>query len=153
MVQCTLWMSCLGTIKAMYFKNPESFPMHKPQGVAASNKYVAVSSNRYIHGTPSSPCVFLCAASGGDWTIVRHITGGSLRRPRSLRFSKDGSVLCVADYALAALFRAHSGDFVGHVANCFFCGSEGIADVEEIEGGWVLLYSWSRSLVLKRVVE
>ena len=55
-------------------------------------------------------------------------------RPRGLRFSADGSAVCVAASDHVSLFRVADGAFVWHIAT----GVRNPYDVEEVEGGWAV---------------
>jgi hypothetical protein len=92
--------------------------------------------------------VVVYRGSGAAWEAVRVIGGGfgrpgsrdgQLYRPRGLRFSGDGSGICVADSHndRASVFRVDDGGFVKHIATELSRPS----DVEEVEGGW-LAASW-----------
>ena len=61
---------------------------------------------------------------------------GQLTSPYGLRFSGDGSAMCVADRCngRASVFRVGDGGFVRHMAT----GLRGPRDVEEVEGGWLV---------------
>jgi hypothetical protein len=68
-----------------------------------------------------------------------------LRYPYGLRFSGDGSTVCVADFSngRASVFRVDDGRFVRHIAT----GLDGPYDVEEVEGGWLVACHGSHSVV------
>jgi hypothetical protein len=59
-----------------------------------------------------------------------------LKWPYGLRFSRDGSDICVADWGnyRASVFRVGDGRFVRHLAT----GLSNPRDVEEVEGGWLV---------------
>jgi hypothetical protein len=61
---------------------------------------------------------------------------GSFGVPNGLRFSGDGSTLCVVDAGngRASVFRVDNGWFVRHMAT----GLGGPRDVEDVEGGWLV---------------
>jgi hypothetical protein len=89
--------------------------------------------------------VVVYRGSGAVWEAVRVIGGGlgvpgpsdgQLKGPHGLRFSGDGSVICVADWhnGRASVFRVGDGRFVRHVAT----RRTYPRDVEEVEGGWLV---------------
>ncbi len=59
-----------------------------------------------------------------------------MKIPYGLRFSGDGSGICVADVSndRASVFRVTDGGFVRHMAT----GLSFPWDVEEVEGGWLV---------------
>jgi hypothetical protein len=61
---------------------------------------------------------------------------GQLKTPYGLRFSGDGSSICVADCAndRASMFLVDNGRFVRHIAT----GLIWPCDVEEVEGWWLV---------------
>ncbi len=116
-----------------------------PRGVAASvaSPLVAVTSWKREHS--GDHVVVVYRGSGAVWEVVRVIGGGfggpgtadgQLARPHGLRFSGDGSVVCVADFGngRASLLRVGDGGFVRHIAT----GLRGLRDVMEVEGGWLV---------------
>jgi hypothetical protein len=89
--------------------------------------------------------VVVYRGSGAVWEAVRVIGGGfgrpgsrdgQLARPYGLRFSGDGSAICVADWGnrRASVFRVGDGGFARHMAT----GLNYPLDVEEVEGGWLV---------------
>ena len=91
--------------------------------------------------------VVVYRGSGAVWEVVRVIGGASgLFDPQAvprdghklygLRFSADGSVICVVDCLnhRASVFRVGDGGFVRRMAT----GLRYPCDVEEVEGGWLL---------------
>jgi hypothetical protein len=62
--------------------------------------------------------------------------------PFGLRFSGDGTGICVADYDRASVFRVGDGGFVRYMAT----GLSRTRDVEEVEGGW-LVACWTSHTV------
>jgi hypothetical protein len=132
----------VGGTHAGYLASPGSIA--GPRGVAASgtSPLVAVSAWKREHSGDHVVLVYQ-GTGGGAWETVRVIGGGfgapgsrdgQLYRPRGLRFSGDGSGICVADFHndRASVFRVDDGGFVRHVAT-------GLAmDVEEVEGGWLV---------------
>ena len=114
-----------------------------PRGVAASRDLVAVSAwKRFVSDDHVVHIYRAGSGVGAHWTHVRAIGGGfgrangQLQRPRGLRFSGDGSAICVADQwnDRVSLFRVGDGGFVRHIAT----GLMGPRDVEEMEGGWLV---------------
>jgi hypothetical protein len=88
--------------------------------------------------------VVVYMGSGAVWEVVRVIGGGfggpgshdgQLSTPYGLRFSADENAICVVDnYGRLCVFRVVDGGFVRHVATGLDCP----ADVEEVEGGWLV---------------
>jgi hypothetical protein len=89
--------------------------------------------------------VVVYRGSGAVWEAVLVIGGGfgspgicvgQLDMPYGLRFSRDGSAMCVAETGngRASVFRVAGGGFVRHVAT----GLDGPYDVEEVEDGWLV---------------
>jgi hypothetical protein len=68
--------------------------------------------------------------------------------PYGLRFSADGSMVCVADKknGRVCAFRVGDGAFLQHIAT----GLREPTDVEEVEGGWLVACQASNSLVVAR---
>ncbi len=132
----------VGRSHAGYLASPGSIA--GPRGVAASgtSPLVAVSAwKEYLNG---DHVVVVYKDSGAVWEAVRVIGGGfggpgscdgQLSMPYGLRFTRDGSVICVADTgnSRASVFRVGDGGFVMHMAT----GLGGPIDVEEVEGGWL----------------
>jgi hypothetical protein len=116
-----------------------------PRGVAVSgaSPLVAVSAwKRLISG---DHVVVVYMGSGAAWGAVRVIGrgfggpgegDGQLDMPMGLRFSGNGSYICVADTGndRASVFRVSDGGFVRHTATGLRCPH----DVEEVEGGWLV---------------
>lgn len=129
-----------------------------PRGVAACNTassaLVAISAWKETDRGDHVVHVFASNGSGSHWTKVRVIGGGfgmpgartgQLYMPRGLRFSADGSMVCVANctaYNLS-LFRVEDGAFVRHLEAGVLYGPY---DVEEVEGGWVVPCHGSHSV-------
>ena len=69
---------------------------------------------------------------------------GRLKMPFGLRFSGDGSGLCVADSwnLRASVFRVADGEFVRHISTLL----HGPYDVEEVEGGWLVACEGSHTV-------
>jgi hypothetical protein len=89
--------------------------------------------------------VYRSSHGGAVWESVRVIGGGfggpgsrdgQLHGPFGLRFSRDGSAVCVADAGngRASVFRVGDGGFVRHMATGLGCPM----DVEEVDGGWLV---------------
>ncbi len=109
---------------------------------SGTSPLVAVSAwKEYLRG---DHVVVVYKDSGAVWEAVRVIGGGfggpgyrdgQLRTPYGLRFTRDGSALCVADTGncRASVFHVGDGVFVRHMA----MGLNGPYDVEEVEGGWL----------------
>jgi hypothetical protein len=133
----------VGRSHAGYLASPGSIA--GPRGVAASgaSPLVAVSAWKMYHS--GDHVVVVYKGSGAVWEAVRVIGGGfggpgsrdgQLKVPFGLRFSGDGSAVCVADRwnDRASVFRVDDGGFVRHIAT----GLKWPWDVEEVEGGWLV---------------
>ncbi len=116
-----------------------------PRGVAASGVAHLVAVSAWKEGDSGDHVVRVYRGSGGAWEGVRVIGGGfgrpgaadgQLIMPYGLRFSGDGSAICVADERndRVSLFWVGDGGFVRHIAT----GLSYPSDVEEVEGGWVV---------------
>ena len=114
-----------------------------PRGVAASGVAPLVAVSAWKRNYSGHHVVHLYrAGSGSHWTHVRVIGGGFggsdglLKCPYGLRFSGDGSAICVAEAGndRVSAFRVGDGGFVRHIATGLRCPW----DVEEVEGGWVV---------------
>ena len=117
-----------------------------PHGVAARGDLVAVSAwKEYDQGNHKVHIYQAGSGGGSHWTKMRVIGGGfggcgtadgQFKSPYGLRFSGDGSAICVADREndRVSMFRVGDGGFVRHIAT----GLDGPLDVEEVEGGWVV---------------
>jgi len=134
----------VGRTHAGYLAAPGSIP--GPRGVAASgtSPSVAVSAWKKV-GSGDNVVLVYQGTGGGAWEAVRVIGGGfggpgeadgQLYAPFGLRFSGDGSALCVADYwnDRASVFRVGDGGFVRYIATDL----PQPRDVEEVEGGWLV---------------
>jgi hypothetical protein len=116
-----------------------------PRGVAASETLPLVAVSTCKHVDSGDHVVTLYKGNGVVWEVERIIGGGfgrpgprdgQMRRPNGLRFSRDGCVVCVADWYnnRASMFRVDNGEFVRHLATSL----GGPMDVEEMEGGWLV---------------
>ncbi len=114
-----------------------------PRGVAAKGSLVVVSAWKADSG---EHVVRVFEGSGAMWTAVRVVAGGfggpgradgQLHCPYGLRFTFDDAGLAVADAGnrRVSLFRVEDGSFARHVAT----GLRGLYDVEECEGGWLVV--------------
>jgi hypothetical protein len=128
-----------------------------PRGVAASasttsSALVAVSAWKE-HGSGDHVVILYKSNSGTEWEVERIIGGGfgrpgtrdgQLQWPFGLRFNRDGSVICVADHwnDRVSVFRVGDGGFVRHIPT----QRTYPADVEELEGGWLVAYVASNSV-------
>jgi DNA-binding beta-propeller fold protein YncE len=135
----------VGRTHAGYVASPGSIA--GPRGVAATSSsgtvFVAVSA--WKEEDSGDHVVVVYRGSGAVWEKVRVIgggfggpgSGGQLRRPYGLRFSKDGSAIIVTDRGnnRASMFRVGDGGLVRHVAT----GLSYPWDVEEVEGGWLVV--------------
>ncbi len=139
----------VGQTHAGYLASPGSIA--GPRVVAASGALplVAVSawkeSFRGDHVVRWWWCTGAVGLCGSLWEVVRVIGGGfggpgsrdgQLNGPFGLRFSRDGSAVCVADTGngRASVFRVGDGGLVRHMAT----GRRFMVDVEEVEGGWLV---------------
>jgi hypothetical protein len=135
----------VGRTHAGYLASPGSIV--GPRGVAASgaSPLVAVSVWAKSDSGDHVVVVYRSSHGGAVWEAVRVIGGGfggpgsgdrQLNVPYGLRFSGDGSTVCVADCCnnRASVFRVGDGGFVRHIAT----GLDGPYDVEEVEGGWLV---------------
>ena len=141
----------VGRTHAGYVASPGSIA--GPRGVAASGASPLVAVSAWKKYDSGDHVVVVYRGSGAVWEAVRVIGGGfggpgsrdgQLRVPYGLRFSGDGSSICVADHGnnRASVFRVGDGGLVRHVAT----GLDGPFDVEEVEGGW-LVACWSSDTV------
>ena len=114
-----------------------------PHGVAASKELAAVSAWKEVDRDDHVVHIYRVGSGGAShWTHTRVIGNGfggldgRLDMPFGLRFSGDGSAICVADYwnNRASLFRVRDGGFVRHITTGLRCPF----DVMEMEGGWVV---------------
>jgi hypothetical protein len=128
---------------AGYLASPGSIA--GPRGVAASEASYLVAVSAWKETDSGDNVVVVYRGSGAVWEAVRVIGGGfggprdrdgQLRRPHGLRFSGDGSTICVADWGnnRASVFRVADGGFVRHMEGT---GLGGPSDVEKVEGGWL----------------
>ncbi len=133
----------VGGSHAGYLASPGSIA--GPRGVAASGASPLVAVSAWKNGGSGDHVVVVYRGSGAVWEAVRVIGGGfggpgsrdgQLKWPYGLRFSGDGSAICVADRAnnRASLFGVGDGGFVRHMVT----GLSGPMDVEEVEGGWLV---------------
>ena len=115
-----------------------------PRGLAARGNLVAVSAWKELNNGHHVVHVYRAGSCGALWTYVRAIgrgyggLDGQLLRPCGLRFSGDGSNICVADRGnnRLSMFRLGDSVFVRHIATEL----DGPRDMEEVEGGWVVAY-------------
>jgi hypothetical protein len=109
----------------------------QPRGVAACSTLplVAVSAWKSAHCSDNVVILYQYSARG-TWEKMRVIEAGFVTNPCGLRFSRDGSSICVADCCnhRASVFHVADGGFVGHIAS----GLTNACDVEEVEGGWLV---------------
>ncbi len=132
----------VGRTHAGYLAAPGSIA--GPRGVAASGTSPLVAVSAWKKRDSGDHVVVVYRGSGTVWEAVRVIGGGfggsgatdgQLHSPYGLRFSRDGSSVCVADWGngRASVFRVGDGVFVRHIAT----GLSNLSDVEEVEGGWL----------------
>jgi hypothetical protein len=123
-----------------------------PLGVAARGSLVAVSCWKDARGGDDDT-VRLFEGSGSVWAPLRVLGGGfgapgaadgQLKLPLGLRFTGDGSGVAVADASngRVSLFAVGDGSFVRHIATGLSCP----IDVEECEGGWLVVCCNSHTL-------
>jgi hypothetical protein len=116
-----------------------------PRGVAASGTSPLVAVSAWKQVFSGDHVVVVYRGTGAVWAAVRVIGGGfggpgshdgQLYSPYGLRFSGDGSSVCVAYEGndRASVFRVGDGGFVRHMAT----GLSRPCDVEEVEGGWLV---------------
>ena len=116
-----------------------------PRGVAVSGASPLVAISAWKESDTGDHVVHVYAGSGSGWEAVRVIGGGfggpgaadgQLDVPYGLRFSADGSAVCVADWwnDRVSVFRVGDGGFVRHIAT----GLSRPYDVEAVDGGWVV---------------
>jgi hypothetical protein len=133
----------VGRSHAGYLASPGSIA--GPRGVAASRASPLAAVSAWKKASSGDHVVVVYRGSGAEWEAVRVIVGrfggpgaasGQLLRPYGLRFSGDGSAICVADSGndRASMFRVADGGFVRHIAT----GLIWQLDVEEVEGGWLV---------------
>ncbi len=141
----------VGRTHAGYLATPGSIA--GPRGVAASGTSPLAAVSVWKKTSSGNHVVVVYRGSGTMWEVVRVIGGwfgkpgpsdGQLDTPFGLRFSGDGSVVCVADSwnGRASVFRVGDGGFVRHLATEL----GGPMDVEEVEGGW-LVACWDSDTV------
>jgi hypothetical protein len=136
----------VGRSHAGYLASPGSIA--GPRGVAAtssSDGAVLVAVSAWKEGHRGDHVVVVYKGSGAVWEAVRVIgdgfsrpgrRDGQLSKPYGLRFSGDGSAICVADWGndRASVFSVGDGVFARHMAT----GLSGPHDVEEVVGGWLV---------------
>jgi hypothetical protein len=133
----------VGRSHAGYLAHPGSIA--GPRGVAASGTSPLVAVSAWKKGGSGDHVVVVYRGSGALWEAVRVIGGGfggpgsgdgQLARPHGLRFSGDGSTVCVADAGSyrVSLFRVGDGGFVRHMATVVGYP----VDLQEVEGGWLV---------------
>jgi hypothetical protein len=141
----------VGGSHAGYLASPGSIA--GPRGVAASGASALVAVSAWKKWGSGDHVVVVYRGSGSAWEALRVIGGGfwapgfrdgQLYRPRGLRFSGDGSALCVADFhnGRVSVFRVGDGGFVRHIAT-WLSGAYG---VEEVEGGWLVACLYSHTV-------
>jgi hypothetical protein len=118
----------------------ERWSIQGPRGVAASGAAPLAAVSAWWSGL-----VHLYQGYGLVWEPVRVVGAGfdgpgagngRLDKPFGVRFSRDGSSICVADRGnnRVCMFRVGDGGFVRHMAT----GLSRPNDVEEVEGGWLV---------------
>jgi hypothetical protein len=136
----------VGRTHAGYVASPGSIA--GPRGVAAassSDGAVLVAVSVWKEYDSSDHVVVLYKGSGAVWEKVGTIGEGQLNSPYGLRFSRDGSGICVADRGnnRASVFRVGGDGLVGHMDTML----DAPYDVEEVEGGWLVACMGSDSVV------
>jgi hypothetical protein len=112
---------------------------------------VVVSAWKKYHS--GDHVVVVYRGSGAVWEAARVIgggfgrpgsRGGQLSMPYGMRFSGDGSGVCVADSCngRASVFRVGDGGFVRRMATRLSYPN----DVEEVEGGWLVVCEGSHTV-------
>jgi hypothetical protein len=133
----------VGRAHAGYLAAPGSIA--GPRGVAACGApsgLLTVAVGTWMSPDCEDHVVRLYSGRGGAWELVRVVgeglghlpEGGKLSMPRGLRLTRDGTSLCVSHLDRISLFRVRDGAFVQHLAT----GLHGPADVEEVQGGWLV---------------
>jgi hypothetical protein len=134
----------VGESHAGYLASPGSIV--GPRGVAACGTSPLAAVSAWKKGDSGDHVVVVYRGGGTVWEAMRVIGGGfggpgsgdgQLDTPFGLRFSGDGSCICVADANndRASVFRVGDGGFVRHIAT----GLGRPRDVEEVEGGWLVV--------------
>jgi hypothetical protein len=142
----------VGRTHAGYLASPGTIAGPRGVAVSGASPLVAVSAWKERHS--GDHVVVVYRGSGAVWEAVRVIGGGfggpgkgdgQFSMPFGLRFSGDGTGICVADLgnARASVFRVSNGGFVRHTAT----GLNRPIDVEEVEGGWLVACLDSHSVV------
>jgi hypothetical protein len=133
----------VGRTHAGYLASPGSIA--GPLGVAACGASPLVAVSAWKEDDSGNHVVVVYRGSGAVWEAMRVIGGGfespgfldgQLRMPFGVRFSGDGSAICVADAGnrRVTMFRVGDGGFVRHMATRLSLPY----DVEEVEGGWLV---------------
>jgi hypothetical protein len=141
----------VGRSHAGYLASPGSIA--GPRGVATSGTSPLAAVSAWKKSSSGDHVVVVYRGSGAVWEAARVIGGGfggpgsrdgQLKMPYGLRFSGDGSGICVADFRnnRASVFRVGDGGFVRH----FAAELDGPLDVEEVEGGWLAVCYLSHGL-------
>ena len=119
-----------------YVASPGSLAGSRGVAACETSPLVAVSVwNRY---DSIDQRVVVFSGSGAQWESVRVIRGwhhpAQLRLPIGLRFSADGSCICVANTGSdrISLFRVSDGEYVRHTITRY------PFDVVEVKGGWLV---------------
>jgi hypothetical protein len=137
----------VGRTHVGYLASPGS--VAGPRGVAASGASPLAAVSAWKTYNSGDHVVMVYRGSGAAWEAVRVIgcgflapgsRDGQLFAPVGLRFSGDGSVICVVEYGndRASVFRVGDGGFVRHMAT----GLSLPMDVEEVDGP-----PWARLVV------
>jgi hypothetical protein len=146
----------VGRAHAGYVASPGSIA--GPRGVAASGASPLVAVSAWKKGGSGDHVVVVYQGTGGGaWEVARVIGGGfggpgsrdgQLHKPVGLRFSGDGSGICVADFHnnRASMFRVSDGGFVEHFVTGLTEG--GPIDVEEAGDGWLVACSRTHTVEL-----
>ena len=113
-----------------------------PRGVAACGTSSLVAVSAWRDWDAEDHVVVVYSGSGAHWEAVRVI--GGRRHPQfimpfGLRFSADGSNICVAERGndRISLLRVSDGEYVRHIKAGIFTRSP--FDVEEVDGGWMVV--------------
>ncbi len=146
----------VGGSHAGYLAPPGSIA--SPRGVAASGSgtspLVAVSAWKNVLSDRGVVRVYR-GSGDAEWEVVQVIGGGvvgdpgaadgQLRWPFGLRFTRGGEAICVADNGKnrASVFRVSGGGLERHMDREL----RSPFDVEEVEGGWLVLCWGSNSVV------
>jgi hypothetical protein len=141
---------------------PPSLPSHvRPRATQTPPLYLAGGEGQHTVHLFDAASRAPLRVLGGGWLLDALSPGpprvlgtacgsdpGQLKSPHGLRLSRDGHHVVVADTANSRVsaFRLRDGAFLGHLLT----GVRGITDVEECEGGWLVVASSSQCVAQVR---